>query len=85
MKATQDTQDHLALVLEELILTSGKEKVREYRHQVRYTNNQFIAFIWGLYHALHQVDKDAIRHNQGNPLLDQHIETALAQALKEYL
>ena len=84
MKMTLDTRKHLALALEELTTQAGDKRIQDYRHNVRYTKCQYTAFIWGLYHALQQPDKTAIRANQGNPLADAHIETALKQILKEY-
>ena len=84
MKMTPDTRKHLALALEELCTASGDQRIKDYRYNVRYTKSQFIAFIWGIYHALDSPDKTAIRANQGNPLADAHIETALKQILKEY-
>jgi len=84
MKATADTQTHLSLVLEELIQHHGEDAVLAYRQNVKYANSQFKAFIWGLYHRLDRADREAITNNQGDPLVDQHIETALAKALRRY-
>ncbi len=84
MKASKDTQDHLQLAIDELVQQSGTKAFRDYRHQVTYSHDQYTAFIWGIYHALAQPDKDAIRHNQGNTLDDRHIETILKRALHDY-
>ncbi len=80
MKATAPTLNHLDLATQELDQT----KLKAYRYQVRYVNNQFISFIWGVFHALPLVDRQAIKHNQGDPLLDQHLETALKHTLKRF-
>lgn len=84
MRATQETQDHLALCLEEII-TIYPEAVATYRTEVKFKKCQFTAFIWGIYFKLRTADKIAIRQNQGTPLNDNHLETILKNALKEYL
>jgi len=83
MKATKDTQAHLALCLAE-ITTIYPEAVKQYRQEVKFAKCQFTAFVWGLYFKLRRADKLAIRDNQGNQLNDNHLETALKQILKEY-
>ncbi len=82
MKMTTDTRQHLALALQEL--TQDHKRIREYRQNVRYSKDQYTSFVWGLYYALDSPDKTAIRNNQGNPLHDSHIETALKRILQEY-
>lgn len=84
MRATKDTRQHLDLVLEELIHNHTEEKVMTYRANVYYVKDQYTSFVWGLYHLLSTADKNVIRANQGHTLQDQHIETALKEALKEY-
>ncbi len=83
MKAQPEIIEHLTLCTQELI-QRDPEAVRRYRHQVTYTKDQFISFIWGIYHALPPADRQAIQNNLGDPLLDQHLETALKHVLKDY-
>ena len=84
MKATQATQNHLQISLRELIQSAEPKAVQAHRDQITYTKCQYTSFIWSMYYALSQPDRDAIRNNEGDPLLDDHIETALLKALEEY-
>ena len=84
MRATADTVAHLDIAIKELIATKGEDKVTAYRHQVTYVKCQFTSFVWGLFYALNRADRKAIIANQGNPLKDSHIETALKKVLHDY-
>ncbi len=84
MRATADTLAHLTLALEELITTKGEKAVKQYRQNVSYANDQFTAFVWGVFHSLDRADQLAIIKNQGNRLEDRHLETVLKKALGDY-
>ena len=83
MKATKETQDRLALALDELT-TLYPEEVKAYRQEVKFASCRFTAFCWGLYFKLRTADKLAIRDNQGDQLNDNHLETALKNTLSAY-
>ena len=84
MKATKDTQTYLTLCLDELKHKHTPEALRLHRHNVSYTTDQYTSFVWSLYYRIPKADRDAIRNNQGDPLADDHIETALKKALSTY-
>jgi len=84
MRATADTIAHLTLCKEELEAQHTKEKLKTYRATVTYSHIQFHSFVWAMFWTLQKADKDAIIANQGNPLQNHHLETALKHVWKDY-
>ncbi len=52
----------------------------DHRQSVKYAKDQFISFIWSIFHKIDRTDRAIITDG----LLDAHIETALKIALKNY-
>ncbi len=58
----------------------GVKALKQHRETVKFANDQFISFIWSIYHMINADDRKIINED----LLDAHLETALKTALKEY-
>jgi len=63
----------------------GEENTRRYRKHVDYTDNQFEAFIMGVYQFTNRNNNYRLSENAyASGLEDSHIKTALRKILKEY-
>lgn len=84
MKMSNDEFLRLTKAIKELKEKHGEQKLRDFRENVAYKNNQFIAFVWGVFRAIPEWYNEycSIWYEMG--LDDNHIETALKKALSEY-
>lgn len=85
MKMTNDLLEYFDITINEIIFTYGEDKIKAYRDTVKYTDNQFNAFCWGIYQTTNRLNGFKLgdmARKQG--LNDSHMLTAIKKILNAY-
>ena len=85
MKMTKDLYNYFDKAIKGSIAYIGNDKTKEYRKTVAYTDNQFEAFIMGVYQFTNRNNSFKLGDKAyASGLEDSHIKTALRVILKDY-
>jgi len=80
MKITKPLFNELCDAIDDVISAHSLPTIINHRNNVKYTDNQFIAFCWSMFHAS-KYDCSKLYSAGFN---DNHIETALKRILSDF-
>ena len=80
MKCTEEQIAYMSDKINEVFDRHTQNEILDYRQKVKFVDNQFVAFCWGVFHAA----KINPRKFYNAGLNDSHIETALKYILADY-
>jgi len=80
MKISKNLYDDLCNAIGKVLSQYNLKTIVEHRNNIKFVDNQFVAFCWSIFHA----SKFDYKKLYGAGLNDSHIETALKRILSDF-